>query len=492
MGDNYIKVKCLCIIATSQHQKEDIRKIFNFFSGNYSLDRGLGILIPPSWDIIYIETTTDKHIRLARGMKTLKTWCALSEVPIRVTIHGLEDFVDNYCLNWIENPDDVCLAKFWGYITVQIVKTTLSVNKLSAKNKKVCDSLLQRGACKTILAGEANISQLGNLMRVEEELRYEENMKARILLDVPRGQYKIFSNCLDYGPIRLYSYAFDHSEFSDDGADGKIAKFSKKIDVTGVEYNIFSEEYTKIMVKKKHLYIYSPSSNRGKTRMLQQLLMECNACEITDVNNFAGLESYCQYFVMDEYGHQNKFSFEALKKFTGGIASSFSGNVKSFGKSFTPRPDAQLVIFSNTHIFGLYGEWSPKLQRRFLNPLQAELLENRFHIIKVDPSQGSLEDDARSFIHPSNWSKEDLKGEIDILFTKYIGKRFLRLPSTDISKKYAGKVFLKKLQHLISIYNDGESPHRYIPFYAVSHLPACDIVNSRIHEDQEFYANINL
>lgn len=489
MSDKYIKTKDLCVAVKSHFfQQEDIRKIFHFIREKYS-KHGIGIIIPPTWDKIYVESLY-KPLRFAKGMRSIQTSCALSFAPERLKISNLQEFLQKYCFSWIDDDRLASSAQFWGHITLESVKLDMSEQNNAEKNKKMCTSLLTKGACNIVLDGQAPINQLGYLLRAEEELRKVQTTHNSSALDIPRGEYKIFTNCLDYGAIRVYSHTFNENEFDEDGRDGKIPKYITRKDDNNIEYKVFTEQYNKIMTKKKHLYIYSPTSNKGKTQMMQQILMECNAAEITDPNNFAGVSPFAQFYVMDEYDHNHKFSFDALKRFTGGVASSFSGNIKSYGKSFTPRQEAQLILFSNIHIFGIYGEWCPKLQRHFMNPLHADILENRFHIFKVDPSHGSLEDDVRSYKHPSTWNHQELNAEIRKLFMHYIGGKYLHVPQTDRSKQYAAHAFLKKLKILVSMHHDGESPHKYIPSYALPHLPMCDIVEQRLGEADDIYSTI--
>lgn len=490
MCDKYIKSKDLCIVVKSHiHQYDDITKIFHFLKEKYS-DQGVGILIPPSWDTIYVETLY-KPMRFVKGMLSLQRMCGLSAIPERLRVNDLLDFLCKYGLSWINDDKLVRTAKCCGHITLESLKSIIGKAHI-VKNKKICHSLLTKGACNMVLEGEVPVNQLGFLVHAEQELRKLQKFEDRKHLDITRGEYRVFTNCQDYGAIHVYSHAFNETEFDDYGSSGKIPKFVIQKDDKNVEFVIFSEQYKKIMTKKKHLYIYSPTSNRGKTQMMQQILMQCNAAEITDLKNFADVSPHAQFYVIDEYDHNHRLSFDALKRFTGGVASSFSGNVKSFGKSFTPRADAQLILFSNFHLFALYGEWCPKLQRHFINPLHAEILENRFHIIKVDPSSGSLTNDIRSYKHPSIWDQQEIKEEIDKLFEHYIGTRYLDRPLTDISKQYAGKVFLKKLEILVRAHDDGESPHRYIPLNALCHLPYCTMVQNRISEDVDLINKIML
>lgn len=484
MSTKYIKTKELCIASS---HTDDIRKIFNYFKDNYS-DYGLGMVIPPSHDKLYI-CCTYKAMRLAKGTQTLYVSCDLTAPPLRLNVTNFKDFLCKYCMSWVNDAECASFAIFWGHITLESLKSVMAESLHSIKNKEHCKTLLSKGACHMVLEGDAPLNQLGVLIQAEQELKKLQNNRQ---LDLPRGQYGVFTNCEEYGEIRIYSYAFNEEEFSDFGSDGKIPKFILRKNNDNVEYREFSELYKQIMIKKKHYYIYSNSSNKGKTLMCQQLLQQFNCAEITDMKNFADVDQHAQFYLIDEYDHTHKFSFDALKRFTGGNAASFAGNIKSFGKSFSPRPDAQLIIFSNHHIFALYGQWDAKLQRHFITPHHAEILNNRFHIIKVDPCSGSIENDARSYKHPSTWSDNEVREEIGKLFDHYIGKQYLDIPISDVGKQYAGKRFLKRLENLIHAHNDGLSPHLFIPLDALAHLPYCAMIDQRVREDTELYSTIML
>ena len=84
-------------------------------------------------------------------------------------------------------------------------------------------------------------------------------------------------------------------------------------------------------IKKKHYYIYSNQPGYGKSSFSDTLLDNLNACSVNDSNNFSGVRDTAQFIIFDEFSHDTKISFADLKKLTGGNASVFGGNKKTFG-----------------------------------------------------------------------------------------------------------------------------------------------------------------
>ena len=67
-------------------------------------------------------------------------------------------------------------------------------------------------------------------------------------------------------------------------------------------------------------------------------------------------------------------------------------------QSFIPRADAQVIIFSNDHLFDCIGKYDQKTKRRTVNFYEAMKMLSRFHIIKLDDEHESEIEDAVSHI----------------------------------------------------------------------------------------------
>ena len=135
--------------------------------------------------------------------------------------------------------------------------------------------------------------------------------------------------------------------------------------------------------KAKHLWLYG-SSNTGKTAAIKAAFLNGNTktCLISDPRNAMEGDERAQFIIMDEYGYKRRAPLQGLKALTSGDASAGSFNRKSYGRSFTPRPDAQIIIVSNHSPYDVYGT-SQGGRPRKISKEDAEALENRFQIVAV-------------------------------------------------------------------------------------------------------------
>ncbi len=105
---------------------------------------------------------------------------------------------------------------------------------------------------------------------------------------------------------------------------------------------------------------------------------------------------------------------EFLKSLTGGTASSTRANCKSYGSSYQPRDDVQIVITSNLSPYEVYGKYDAKTGRRFMSQDIMAQLEERFYIHRID--NGPLEEDRIRFTEPANWSVDQFKQQLCKIF----------------------------------------------------------------------------
>ena len=171
-------------------------------------------------------------------------------------------------------------------------------------------------------------------------------------------------------------------------------------------------------IKRKHLYVYSKLPGFGKSYTLAGTFVDAyNAHVVEDLNNFSNVPTNTQFLIFDEVGTDvgRHLEFGKLKAFTGGRARGASGNVKSFGDSYIPREDVQLVQLSNESMYDVYGTWDVKLQRRVIGRETLAQLEARFVIVRLD---GDRREDKIRCMHPKDWSNDDFENQIVSLFTR--------------------------------------------------------------------------
>ena len=146
---------------------------------------------------------------------------------------------------------------------------------------------------------------------------------------------------------------------------------------------------------------------------------------VNDTNNWTTVPHNAQILVLDEVGHaHNRLDFDKLKALTGGTAAAFSGNCKTFGDSFIPRRDVQVIILSNRPPYDIYGKWNATLGRRVMTREEIDQFHARFEVFRLD---GSVEEDRAICCTPDEWSDEQFRNEcrriVDELFENLTEKR---------------------------------------------------------------------
>jgi hypothetical protein len=144
--------------------------------------------------------------------------------------------------------------------------------------------------------------------------------------------------------------------------------------------------------KKKHYFFYSKSGGYGKSTFMHNFCRALNGDIIRDLKNMTGVSEKAQFLFVDEYGPKRRFDMDDLKGLTCGTACGFTGNRKSYGPSFKPRSDVQLIILSNKHLFDCMGTYDRKSTIRKVSPEDAELLKQRFTIHRMDETPGATEE----------------------------------------------------------------------------------------------------
>ena len=232
--------------------------------------------------------------------------------------------------------------------------------------------------------------------------------------DVPNGHY-IFAKFAPYGKYKNHAHEAE-----------KYARFIKIKSHLGEGVN---DKCT--IHRKKHYVIYSKESAWGKSTFANMLVKNYNAQRITHVNNFCGIRENIQFLILDEYS--GGFSDENLKLITSGDASSFTGNRKSHGKGWIPRPDLQLIFLMNESLFAYHGKYDSKYQCRVINQSLRDTFGQRFIYIKLDSTPYHDEAvDILRFCMPSILTINERMRYLAYLYNKwYILQRQQRLDNID-------------------------------------------------------------
>lgn len=156
-------------------------------------------------------------------------------------------------------------------------------------------------------------------------------------------------------------------------------------------------------VRRKHYWIYSNASGFGKTYFLKAMEQRYNASIVGDKNNMTGLSERSQFLLFDEGSSLPEV--EMLKALTSGCGTVFM-NKKTYGRSFKPREDVQIVVCCNKSPYEVYGTYCSKMRLRYMDINLRDQLESRFHVIKLD---GDMQPDRMKFSDPVSWSPEEYR-----------------------------------------------------------------------------------
>lgn len=252
-------------------------------------------------------------------------------------------------------------------------------------NRAVLDKVTEKGVLEAVRDGIIKPSQMRSFELYQHKVKEEEKKAAQLAKDLPCGKgivFKCFKTGKNYPIVSARN----------DGDSPAMSLQPSEHDPNMLQ--ISRDDSMRLIQKQKHYYFYSTHPGYGKTTFIYQALNHLNACVLSDVNNWFGVQEGAQFVMIDEYGKTNRFSWDALKRLTGGNASLFAGNRKSFGASYTPREDAQLVIFSNNHLFECLG-------KKKITPEEEVIMRDRFFIHKLDEEASGVteEQDAEQFVN---------------------------------------------------------------------------------------------
>jgi hypothetical protein len=150
-----------------------------------------------------------------------------------------------------------------------------------------------------------------------------------------------------------------------------------------------------LLVKRKHYWMYSGPGFGKSTTTRQELVEKYKAALVPHPKNAVNIPDNAQLLVFDEIGPNRKVPIEQLKGLCGGDSSSSYLNRKSYGQSYVPRKDAQLVILSNHSPYDVYAKYRTGRDRR-IDTVDMQALEERFHVIRLD---GDNLDEKRNYVN---------------------------------------------------------------------------------------------
>ncbi|RUS74731.1 hypothetical protein EGW08_017505 [Elysia chlorotica] len=255
-------------------------------------------------------------------------------------------------------------------------------------NRQIVDSIEKEGALATVKKGYMSVGQLKGAKHYVAEINEIKEKESRLSRDVPKGYYMPF-RC--FKTDKLYKIFSENERLAVDEKKKEETECVQKLlkdedDVGYVEMECDDDEN---FVKHKHYYFYSKAPGYGKTTFIQKILKRCNASQVTDTHNWMNVSKDAQFLVIDEYNPDKKITMGNLKTLTSGDASAFAGNRKSHGLTFQPRRDAQLIIFSNYHLFDVMGTKAldPENKTRKITEQEAKILSDRFFIYRLDETK---------------------------------------------------------------------------------------------------------
>ena len=250
------------------------------------------------------------------------------------------------------------------------------------RNRNMVAKVREVGALNAVESGSVPFALLGHAERLEDKLQGVEDKKQQDEKKLKHGE----------GFYYLSYKHFEHDESS--LRDQKVLiDVTRVLSSTEVEYSDLSTVldgkvcrkhlYT-TMTKQKHIYVQS-YPDYGKSTIGDDMLKDLNAARCKSFDNFAGVRTDADFYIIDEFEPKNAPSMVALKSLCGGDASSFAGNRKVAGTNWSPHRDAQFIIFSNLHLFNVMGSYNPKNPKvRKVDPVNAKALRDRFKIYKLD------------------------------------------------------------------------------------------------------------
>jgi hypothetical protein len=122
----------------------------------------------------------------------------------------------------------------------------------------------------------------------------------------------------------------------------------------------------------------------GKTTTMRLALEPYKAHFVSDCRNAMDVPPDVQLIILDEVSPSNKPNIATLKALTSGSANIGSLNRKSYGLSFVPREDAQIIILSNHSPWEVFATYDTQKKVKRARSDTVGPLELRFNIYRLD------------------------------------------------------------------------------------------------------------
>ena len=273
------------------------------------------------------------------------------------------------------------------YAETKLIKNYLETALKQNNNRQIVNSIEQEGSLATVKKGYMSVGQLKGATYYETKLSEIKDKESRLELDLPNGYYFPFE-C--FKTNKIYEIYSEKEENVKDVIEVKKQRELIKDD-HGKTFLKLKNKQKHCFVKRKHYYFYSKKPGYGKTTFINQIIADLNASQVTDTRNWMDISKHAQFLLIDEFSPDNKITMGKLKTLTSGNASAFGGNRKSYGSTFNPRKDAQLIIFSNYHLFDVMGRKNLNQESpcdiRKLTKQEAQILSDRFYIHRLDEDE---------------------------------------------------------------------------------------------------------
>lgn len=404
---------------------------------SFASDRQASVLVTVLGEVLFCSSQGSK-ISLKSGVQTLKDTLCLSHLPTR--INHFKNLPDDFLLDLFPNGYDESKIrqaigdKFEKAFVSSVINRKLEKVWNSRRNNHIFDAkrttdLLQDG---TITA--ENYRRVRETKKQVERDLEEENPKPDL-----DGDYEMTFEQWLADPMTKIPY--------------KTGTYPAQIvRITGRPGDR--------VTKQKHYYFYSKSPGFGKTCQLMLFAENYNAHFVSDIKNWVDIPAGWQFLIFEEVGFDCKLSFNKMKAFTSGRAGGASGNCKSYGDSYKPREDVQLIMLSNESPFDVYGTWNAKLQRRLMSKDIRNQFLSRFEVFRLD---GDVTEDLVACMAPSDWTEEQFEWEFGQVFeavTDKISKKGIR---TTQGKIVALIDYMERAKQLLEAkYNEGSTQEAFI------------------------------
>ena len=328
-----------------------------------------------------------KKIKLRYGMRTLQRKLGLRNEPVFCPYMGVEQyFLKLYPNGQISNLKDKIWMMYSQNFTLESIKTMITNTSV----KKLNTEILRHSTSELLEKGKLSIY----------DMRKTDDAKAYFFTRQIKNP--------DLG-VEGFTAIFQHHELIN-GVYIPTKRFGETR--VEIESHTLAVNPDALRYKLKHYYIYSKTPGFGKSLFLDEMESKYNARVVTDFDNFMNIAPETHLFLLDEYSPNHAIPLPTLKSVTGGNAAHVSFRIKSYGNSFVCRKDSQFIIVSNFSPYQVHGE--RKSDRCMMSKETMEMLEQRFHIIRLD---GRVQEDRMLFGDPSVWNRQEYITMIGKLFS---------------------------------------------------------------------------